>query len=155
MTRRLFLLLVLLFAGAPLARAEAVEDQVVRVHVSKKEVDKSAPWQFEEVQQQSYLGVVLDGGRILTSAFAVADAAFLEVQRFGTSRRVEAEVLRDSGAVDVLSKALFGMIEPAMTSLSNATWVLYWSGFVAHIVLASETSMVSVSMPVISIALVV
>lgn len=60
-----------------------------------------------------------------------------------------ADVLRDSGAVDVLSKVLFGMIEPSMTSLSNATWVLYWSGFLAHIVLASETSMVSVTMPVI------
>lgn len=93
MTSRLFTLLLVLFALAPGARADVVADQVVRVHVSKKEVDKSAPWQFEEVQQQSYLGVVLDGGRILTTAFAVADAAFIEVQRFGTSRRVEAEVV--------------------------------------------------------------
>ena len=31
-----------------------------------------------------------------------------------------AEVLRDSGAVDVLSKALFGMIEPAMTKIGRA-----------------------------------
>jgi solute carrier family 13 (sodium-dependent dicarboxylate transporter), member 2/3/5 len=60
-----------------------------------------------------------------------------------------AEVLRDSGAVGVISNAMFGMIEPWMTSISNATWVLYWSGFLAHILLASETSMVSVTMPVI------
>jgi len=60
-----------------------------------------------------------------------------------------AEVLRDSGAVGVLSNAMFGLVEPWMTNLPNATWVLYWSGFLAHILLASETSMVSVSMPVI------
>lgn len=60
-----------------------------------------------------------------------------------------AEVLRDTGAVGVLSAGMFHLIEPLMTNISNATWVLYWSGFVAHILLASETSMVSVSMPVI------
>ncbi len=81
-----------LWTAATSAYSEAIEDQVVRVHVSKKEVDRSSPWQFEDVTQQSYLGVVMDGGRILTTAFAVADAAFLEVQRFGSSKRVEAEV---------------------------------------------------------------
>lgn len=91
--RALLVLVALLVPSAPSALAQGVEDQVVRVHVSKKEVDRSAPWQYEEVQQQSYLGVVLDGGRILTTAFAVADAAFLEVQRFGSSKRVEADVI--------------------------------------------------------------
>jgi S1-C subfamily serine protease len=74
------------------ALADRVEDAVVRIYSSKKSVDKSAPWQFEETSQQSYLGVVLSGGRVLTTAYAVADAAFLEIQRFGASRREEAEV---------------------------------------------------------------
>jgi hypothetical protein len=90
--RLLALVFMLCFVTSAPAFAQGVEDQVVRVHVSKKEVDRSSPWQFEEVQQQSYLGVVLGDGRILTTAFAVADAAFLEVQRFGSSRRVEAAV---------------------------------------------------------------
>ncbi len=91
--KRIFFACLVPLALSPVALAQGVEDQVVRVHASKKEVDRSSPWQFEEVQQQSYLGVVLSGGRILTTAFAVADAAFLEVQRFGSSKRVEAEVI--------------------------------------------------------------
>ena len=58
-----------------------------------------------------------------------------------------AEVLRETGAVRVLAGALFGHIGPMMTSTFHSTLVLYWSAFVAHLVLASETAMVSISIP--------
>jgi anion transporter len=58
-----------------------------------------------------------------------------------------AEVLRETGAVKVLSEALFGYIGPMLTTTFNSTLVLYWSAFVSHLVLASETAMISITMP--------
>src|SRR5262249_56743791 len=60
-----------------------------------------------------------------------------------------AEVLRETGAVKVLSDAIFAYIGPMITTPFLTTLVLYWTGFVAHLVLASETAMVSISMPAI------
>lgn len=85
-------------AAAPIAAAanapslpvpRRLEDSVVRVLVSKKSVDYNAPWQFEEVEQQMHLGVVVEGNRILTTAYAVADAAFIELSKFGSTRKTE------------------------------------------------------------------
>jgi di/tricarboxylate transporter len=58
-----------------------------------------------------------------------------------------AEVLRETGAVKALSQALFGYIGPMLTSPFHSTLVLYWVAFAAHLALASETAMVSITMP--------
>jgi anion transporter len=58
-----------------------------------------------------------------------------------------AEVLRETGAVKVLAGALFGYIGPMITTAFHSTLVLYWTAFVAHLVLASETAMVSITVP--------
>lgn len=75
-------------------RAEdRAEHSVVRIMVSKRPVDQSAPWQFEEVEQQTHLGAVVASRRILTSAFAVADGTHIEAQRFGSSKKIALKVL--------------------------------------------------------------
>jgi len=58
-----------------------------------------------------------------------------------------AEVLRETGAVRVLAATLFGYIGPMITTTFHSTLVLYWAAFVAHLVLASETAMISITMP--------
>ncbi len=58
-----------------------------------------------------------------------------------------AEVLRETGAIKVLAGALFGYIGPMLTTAFHSTLVLYWTAFVAHLMLASETAMVSISIP--------
>src|SRR5262249_53864619 len=58
-----------------------------------------------------------------------------------------ADVLRETGAVWVLSDALLSYIGSMITTSFISTLVLYWTAFVAHLVLASETAMVSISMP--------
>jgi anion transporter len=58
-----------------------------------------------------------------------------------------AEVLRETGAVKVLAGAIFGYIGPMLTSAFHSTLVLYWTAFAAHLVLASETAMISITMP--------
>ena len=85
-------LLVAASAASPLQAAPRLEEQIVRLHVSKHEIDRNAPWQFGDLVQQTYLGAVVPGGLILTTAYAVADAGFIEIQRFGASRRDEAKI---------------------------------------------------------------
>jgi solute carrier family 13 (sodium-dependent dicarboxylate transporter), member 2/3/5 len=58
-----------------------------------------------------------------------------------------AEVLRETGAVKVLAGFLFGYIGPMINTAFHSTLVLYWTAFVAHLVLASETAMVSITIP--------
>src|SRR5262245_18706613 len=58
-----------------------------------------------------------------------------------------AEVLRETGAVKVLAGVLFGYIGPMINTAFHSTLVLYWTAFVAHLVLASETAMVSITIP--------
>ena len=103
---------------APVSEAAVrsrLEDQVVRLLVTKREVDHSAPWQNEDVSQQAFLAVVLPSGELLTTAYAVADAAFLEIQRFGSSHRDEAELIFVDYEADLalvrplLPKVLLGM----------------------------------------------
>ncbi|HEY7680562.1 MAG TPA: SLC13 family permease [Terriglobia bacterium] len=60
-----------------------------------------------------------------------------------------AEVLRETGAVQVLSDSLFRFIAPLIQNTNDSTIILYWTAFVAHLVLASETSMIAVSMPLV------
>ena len=60
-----------------------------------------------------------------------------------------AEVLRDTGAVTVLSDSMFRFIAPLIQNTNDSTIVLYWAAFAAHLVLASETSMIAVSMPLV------
>ena len=88
---------LLLFAcgesGAFAAASIRYEDQVVRLHVSKREVDPSSPWQSEDTVQQEFLGVVLPNGEILTTANSVANAIFIEMQRFGSTERGEASLV--------------------------------------------------------------
>jgi S1-C subfamily serine protease len=68
------------------------EDHFVKIFVSKAEIDRSSPWQLEEVSQQSALGVVVDGGRILTTALSVANSTLIEMQVFGANKRHEMDV---------------------------------------------------------------
>jgi sodium-dependent dicarboxylate transporter 2/3/5 len=58
-----------------------------------------------------------------------------------------AEVLRETGAVKLLANAIFGYIGPMMTTPFHSTIVLYWTAFLAHLALASETAMISISLP--------
>ncbi|HKU17579.1 MAG TPA: SLC13 family permease [Steroidobacteraceae bacterium] len=60
-----------------------------------------------------------------------------------------AGVLQETGAVKILSDGLFGYIGPLIDTPFHSTLVLYWGAFVSHLMLASETAMVSISLPVL------
>jgi anion transporter len=59
------------------------------------------------------------------------------------------EVLISTKALDVLTDLMFAWMSPLVTNVFNSSVVLYWTAFVYHIFLASETSMLGTSVPVL------
>ncbi|HWP85615.1 MAG TPA: SLC13 family permease [Terriglobia bacterium] len=93
------------------------------------------------------LATVLPGVGALTTG-DLKKVNFYIILFMGTALSM-AEVLRDTGAVRMLSDMMFAVVSPWVQSTLDATVFLYWSAFLAHLLLASETSMISVTMPVI------
>lgn len=60
-----------------------------------------------------------------------------------------AESMRDAKALEVVADSLFKFLTPYIHSVLHSTLILYWAAFVAHLVLASETSMIAISMPLV------
>ena len=59
------------------------------------------------------------------------------------------EILREAGALKVLTDTAFGWLEPFVDTPWEAVPVLYWTGFVYHIFLGDEISMLATSLPVL------
>jgi len=57
------------------------------------------------------------------------------------------EVLRATQALDLLTNFLFSWLEPFLARPYISSFILYWTGFVFHIFLGSEVSMLSASLP--------
>lgn len=74
------------------AIAATWDDSVVRVFVAKRETDQTSPWQHEEIRQQTFHGLVVEGGKILTTAFAVEHSVDFEMSRFGESHKFDVGV---------------------------------------------------------------
>ncbi len=87
-----FALWLVLFYRPQTCFAASPEEQFVKLFVSKAEIDRSSPWQLEEVSQQASLGVVVAGGKILTTALTIANGTLIEMQVFGANQRHEVEV---------------------------------------------------------------
>ena len=60
-----------------------------------------------------------------------------------------AEAMRETKALDVVADSLFRFLGPYIHNVMHSTVILYWAAFLAHLVLASETSMIAVSMPLV------
>jgi solute carrier family 13 (sodium-dependent dicarboxylate transporter), member 2/3/5 len=59
------------------------------------------------------------------------------------------DILRETGALKLITNAAFGWIEPFIDSPWESVPVLYWTGFVYHIFLGDEISMLATSLPVL------
>jgi anion transporter len=58
-------------------------------------------------------------------------------------------ILTQTRGLDVLTQALFGGVGPLLGGPVRSALTLYWSGFFYHFFLASETAMLSTSLPVV------
>jgi sodium-dependent dicarboxylate transporter 2/3/5 len=59
------------------------------------------------------------------------------------------DILRETGALMLITDTAFGWLEPFVDSPWTAIPVLYWTGFVYHIFLGDEISMLATSLPVL------
>jgi sodium-dependent dicarboxylate transporter 2/3/5 len=59
------------------------------------------------------------------------------------------DILRESGALKLITDAAFGWLEPFVDSPWTSIPVLYWTGFVYHIFMGDEISMLATSLPVL------
>lgn len=78
---------------------DAIRRSVVRVFVTQRKPDYRQPWQMGAQQSVSGSGCLIGGGRILTNAHVVADAAFIQVRKADDSRKYAAKlefIARDS-----------------------------------------------------------
>lgn len=57
--------------------------------------------------------------------------------------------LRETHALDLLSNSVFGFVSPMIHSTFSSAVVLYWVAFASHLILASQTANIAVTMPVL------
>jgi len=95
--RHFFLFLsfsILLFADA------GVKDSIVKIYTAAKVPNYSIPWN-SSIKRSHGSGTIIEGNRILTNAHVVANETFIEVKRYGETRRYEAEIEYISHQVDL------------------------------------------------------
>ena len=59
------------------------------------------------------------------------------------------DILRETGALKLITDVAFGWLEPFVDSPWESVPVLYWTGFIYHIFLGDEISMLATSLPVL------
>lgn len=58
-------------------------------------------------------------------------------------------VLRDTQALQVMADGVFRHLTPYVQEVSHSALVLYWLAFASHLLLASQTANIAVTLPVV------
>ena len=94
------LLIAFIFTCATLFANDAIKESIVKIYTAAKVPNYSIPWN-SSVKRSHGSGTIIEGNRILTNAHVVANETFIEVKRYGETRRYEAEVEYVSHQVDL------------------------------------------------------
>lgn len=95
-----FKVLALLFMLFSTIHANGVDESIVKIYTVSKIPNYLEPWN-SIIQHSSGSGSIISGHRILTNAHVVADETFLEVKKYGDTKRYQAEVLYVSHESDL------------------------------------------------------
>jgi len=68
-----------------------IEDSIVKIYTVSKVPNYSIPWN-SSIKKSNGSGAIIEGNRILTNAHVVANQTFIEVKRYGDTKRYEAKV---------------------------------------------------------------
>ncbi len=79
---------------------DEIKDAIVKIYTVSQVYSSKAPWNSSTFRT-SGSGCIISGNRILTNAHVVANHTFLEVKRYGTTKRVQAKVLHVSHQADL------------------------------------------------------
>jgi S1-C subfamily serine protease len=105
---------VLLMASSP--QENGTKEAIVKIYTTAKIPNYQEPWN-SSMRSSTGSGAIIEGEYILTNAHVVADQAFIEVQRYGQSKRYIAKVYAVSHQADlallkVEKKEFFAGVKP-------------------------------------------
>jgi len=93
-------LLLLLSLGLTFGNANSIDSSIVKIYTVSKATNYLEPWN-SSVQRSSGSGSIISGNRILTNAHVVANETFIEVKKYGDTKRYQAKVLEVSHDIDL------------------------------------------------------
>jgi len=82
-------------------REQDIREAIVKIYTVHSIPDYYNPWSMRGTQQTTGSGAIIEGRRILTNGHVVRDATFVQVRRFGESRRYQARVMQTSHQTDL------------------------------------------------------
>jgi len=80
--------------------SETIDSSIVKIYTVSKATNYLEPWN-SSVQRSSGSGSIISGNRILTNAHVVANETFIEVKKYGDTKRYQAHVLYVSHDIDL------------------------------------------------------
>jgi S1-C subfamily serine protease len=92
--------LAFLMVTLTLMEAKGIDSSIVKIYTVSKTTDYMEPWN-SSVQRSSGSGSIIAGNRILTNAHVVENETFIEVKKYGDTKRYQAKVLEVSHDVDL------------------------------------------------------
>jgi len=112
---RLLLIWMLLLVSSSHAD-EGIEESIVKIFTVSKVPNYATPWN-SSIRRSHASGAVIAGERILTNAHVVANETFIEVKRYGKTKRYEAKVefvshQADLALLSVADKSFFEGVTP-------------------------------------------
>lgn len=107
----IFKLLALLSITFSLSYSSTIESSIVKIYTVSKATNYLEPWN-SSVRRSSGSGSIISGNRILTNAHVIANETFIEVKKYGDTKRYQAKVLfvshdTDLALLEVDDKAFF------------------------------------------------
>ena len=98
--KKLFTLLALLSMAFTFTYAQSIDSSIVKIYTVSKATNYLEPWN-SSVQRSSGSGSIISGNRILTNAHVIANETFIEVKKYGDTKRYQAEVIFVSHDTDL------------------------------------------------------
>lgn len=99
----LFFITMSLFviASSVFAEVQDIREAIVKVYVVSNSPDYYNPWSMQGPRSASGSGCIIENNLILTNAHVVSDNTFLQVRKYGETKRHRAEVVAVSHLTDL------------------------------------------------------
>jgi S1-C subfamily serine protease len=98
--KKILKLLVFLGLYTVFLNAQSIDSSIVKIYTVSKATNYLEPWN-SSVQRSSGSGSIISGNRILTNAHVVANETFIEVKKYGDTKRFQAKVIVVSHDTDL------------------------------------------------------
>ena len=110
------LLTTIAFIFSFVSAKSAIDSSIVKIYTVSKATNYLEPWN-SSVQRSSGSGSIISGNRILTNAHVIANETFIEVKKYGDTKRYQAQVVyvshdADLAILEVADKKFFKNTTP-------------------------------------------